>query len=217
MKLQIAIDLVSAREALIMAGQIYDIIDIIEIGTPVIIREGMTAVRQMKAKYPHCTILADTKIVDGGSIEAGDAFEAGADIVTVLALAANETIESVVKTAKIYGRKTMADMICVTDIAKRAKELDQLGLDYICVHTAVDVQSTGQSPYQDLTTILPLLHNSKSAVAGGVNLEAIPLLKHLNPEVIVAGGSLTKRLDLRNAVNEMQAAMAADGSNYEGI
>ena len=41
MRLQIAFDMVSIEEALEMAEKIHDIIDIVEIGTPMIIKYGM--------------------------------------------------------------------------------------------------------------------------------------------------------------------------------
>ena len=207
MKLQIAFDLLSANDALRAAAKIYDVIDIIEVGTPMIVREGMVPVRILKEAYPDTTVLADVKIVDGGDIESADAFQAGADIVTVLAAAADETIKGVVSTADRFGKKTMVDMIGVSDIQKRAKELDALGVDYICVHTAVDVQRKGESPYHDLSLLLPVLKNSKAAVAGGVSLAAIPVLKNLNPEIVVAGNALTGQSDIRRAVLEMQNAI----------
>lgn len=213
MKLQIAFDLMSANDALDAAAEIYDIIDIIEVGTPMIVREGMVPVRMLKKSYPDTTVLADVKIVDGGDIESTDAFHAGADIVTVLAAAADETIKGVVSTAVRYGKKTMVDMIGISDIQKRAEELDALGVDYICVHTAVDVQGKGESPYHDLSLLLPVLKNSKAAVAGGVNMAAIPVLKDLDPEIVVAGSALTGQSDIRRAVLEMQDAIKG-GKTY---
>lgn len=35
-------------------------------------------------------------------------------------------------------------MIAVKDIEGRAKELDKLGVDYICVHTGYDLQAVGK-------------------------------------------------------------------------
>ena len=72
-KLQIAIDLATAAEAMDIVEKIHDIIDIVEVGTPMIIREGMLGVKMLKAKYPELTVLADTKIVDGGDLECADA------------------------------------------------------------------------------------------------------------------------------------------------
>ena len=61
MKLQIALDMTSIEEAVELVGKIQDMIDIVEIGTPMIIKEGMLPVRKMKERFPHITVLADTK------------------------------------------------------------------------------------------------------------------------------------------------------------
>jgi 3-hexulose-6-phosphate synthase len=208
MKLQLAIDMADTDQALRMAAQIHDVVDIIEIGTPMIVREGMVPVRAMKKEYPDAIVLADVKIVDGGAVEAGYAFEAGADIVTVLAVAADETIADVLKTARQFARRTMADMITVRDAARRAVELDKLGLDIICVHTAVDVQWQGRSPYADLSKIKPLVTYAKTAVAGGAGMGTIPLIKSIGADLVVVGSALTGAADLRRAAFEMKKLMS---------
>lgn len=207
MKLQISIDMVRTPEALDMVEKIHDIIDIVEVGTPMIVREGMVPVMEIRAKYPHAVVLADTKIVDGGEIEASDAFEAGADIVTVLGVAEDETIQGVVRAAKKFGGKTMVDLLCVPDIPERAAQLDTMGVDYICVHTAIDVQKSGRNPYHDLALLQPVLKQAKTALAGGVSIASIPMFQELNPEIVIVGGALTRQPDIRKAVLEMQAAL----------
>lgn len=207
MKLQLSIDLVRTPEAMDMVDRVHDIIDIVEVGTPMIMREGMYPVQEIRAKYPDVCLLADTKIVDGGNIEATDAFEAGADIVTVLGVSEDETIHGVVKAARKFGGKVMVDLICVANIPERAAQLDEMGVDYICVHTAVDVQQTGRSPYADLALLKPVLQNAKTALAGGVKISTIPLFRDMDPEIVVVGGALTKQPDIRKACEEMQAAL----------
>lgn len=207
MKLQLSMDMVRTAAALDMVEKVHDVIDIVEVGTPMIVREGMAPVMAIREKYPQAVILADTKIVDGGEIEAADAFEAGADIVTVLGVAEDETIHGVVRAAKKFGGKIMVDLLCVPDIPERAAQLDGMGVDYICVHTAVDVQKTGRSPYHDLALLHPVLKRAKTALAGGVSLASIPLFRELEPEIVVVGGALTRQPDIRKAVVEMQAAL----------
>lgn len=208
MKLQIAIDMVDSEEALKIVKEIYDVIDIVEVGTPMVVKEGMLAVRQIKKKYPNLTVLADTKIVDGGDIECKDACEAGADIVTVLALADDETIKAVIKTAHEYGRKAMADLISVTNIPKRSKELQDLGIDYISVHTAVDVQKLGKTPLDDLKELVSAVPKSMCVVAGGVKMETLNQYIAEQPEIIIAGGALTNAPDIRKATIEMKNRMS---------
>ena len=67
----------------------------------------------------------------------------------------------------------MVDMIEVKDLEARAKEIDEMGVDYICVHTAFDIQQEGNDPLDDLKRVNKVLRHAQSAVAGGVNLEPI--------------------------------------------
>jgi len=204
MKLQIAMDLTYQKRALEIADEIHDIIDIYEVGTPLIMKEGCSTIRFLKEKYPKMCVLADSKIVDGGAIEAKDLCEAGADIVTVLALADNATVTEVVETAHAYKRKVLADLICVKDIPARSRELKQLGVDYIGVHTGVDMQKEGRTPLKDLKELVSCIPNQMCAVAGGVKLETLDDYVALNPEIIIAGSALYAKEDVRKAVLEVK-------------
>ncbi|SUM83667.1 orotidine 5'-phosphate decarboxylase [Staphylococcus saprophyticus] len=64
-------------------------------------------------------------------------------------------------------------VIAVQDIEKRAKELDEMGADYIAVHTAYNLQAQGQSPLENLRNVKSVIKNSKVAVAGGIKLDTI--------------------------------------------
>ncbi len=207
MRLQIAIDIADTAKVLEIADQIHDVIDVYEVGTPVIMKEGMVPVKVLKEKYPHLTVLADSKIVDGGAIECEDICENGADIITVLALADDATIVEVVEVAHRYGRKVFADLICVTDIPRRAKELLVLGVDIIGVHTGVDMQKAGKTPLGDLRELVSAIPSNMAAVAGGVSMKTIKDYTAENPDIIIAGGSLYHAPDIRKAVIEMKEAM----------
>ena len=111
MKLQVAFDLQSSDEILNFLEKNGDLIDIIEIGTPLIIKEGLKSVLKIKKKFPKQTVLADLKIMDAGLLEAQIGFDAGADIVTVLGLASTKTLYGVKKTAVKNNKEVMVDMI----------------------------------------------------------------------------------------------------------
>ncbi len=209
MKLQIAVDIADTKRIMEIADQIHDVIDIYEVGTPVIMKEGMAPVKALKEKYPDMTVLADSKIMDGGEIECYDICENGADIITVLALADNATIKEVVDTAHKFGRKVLADLICVTDIPKRSKELLELGVDYIGVHTGVDMQKHGRTPLNDLRELASAVPRNQIAVAGGVKMTTIQEYIAEEPEIIIAGGALYNAPDIRQAVVAMKEAMSA--------
>lgn len=206
MKLQIAVDIADTKRCLDIAKQIYDVIDIFEVGTPVLMKEGLAPVRALKEAYPNLCVLADSKIMDGGEIECTDICEAGADIITVLALADNTTIEEVVKVAHKNNRKVLADLICVKDIQKRAKECIDMGVDYIGVHTGVDMQKKGRTPLKDLEELVNAIPCENAAVAGGVKQSTVKDYIALNPAIIIAGGALYNAKNIRQAVLDMKGA-----------
>ncbi len=205
--LQIAVDTLSLEEMLALAEKLGDAVDIYEVGTPAIMRDGMLPVRLLKEKHPGMTVLADAKIVDGGRLECEDACRAGADIVTVLAVSDDATISAVAETAHRYGRKAMADLISVSDIARRAPELLKLGVDYVCVHTGVDVQARGVTPLDQLRTLCGAIPSERAAVAGGIRPDTLADYLAQKPAIIIMGGALCGAADPRAAALDVKRAI----------
>jgi len=208
MKLQLALDTLSLKQCLDLVDLLKPHLDIIEIGTPVLLEEGLIAVTEMKRRFPHLEVLADAKIMDAGEYEGGQCFKAGADIVTVLGVSHDTTISGVVKAAKTYGKKVMVDMIDVHDLKKRAIEIDRLGVDYICVHTAFDLQASGANPLAELEVVKGVLINAKAGVAGGVKLATIDAIAALKPEIVVVGGGITNQSDPLTAAKTLKERMS---------
>lgn len=207
MKLQAALDTLTLEECQTLLSKTEGIVDIAEVGTPFVIEQGMVPVRLFKEKYPKIEVLADAKIMDAGEFEADKCFEAGADIVTVLGVSNDATIEGVVRSAKKYGCKVMVDMIEVKDLAKRTQEIDQMGVDYICVHTAFDVQATGKDPLDELKIVNRVIKHAKSAVAGGVKLNTLDAIVEEGAEIIVAGGAICNAEDPAAMAQAMKERM----------
>ncbi len=204
MELQLALDLVNIPEAIELVKGVEEHIDIVEIGTPVVINEGLHAVRAMKEAFPNLQVLADLKIMDAAGYEVMKASEAGADIVTILGAAEDMSIKGAVEEAKKQGKKILVDMIAVKDLAARAKEVDELGVDYICVHTGYDLQAVGKNSFEDLQTIKSVVKNAKTAIAGGIKLETLPEVIKVQPDLVIVGGGITGKEDKKAAAAEMQ-------------
>ena len=204
MKLQLALDLVDIPGAIELVKEVEEYIDVVEIGTPVVINEGLKAVKEVKASFPNLTVLADLKIMDAAGYEVSQASAAGADIITILGTAEDESIKGAVEEAKKQGKEILVDMIAVKDIAARAKELDELGADYICVHTGYDLQAAGKNSFGDLTTIKSVVKNAKTAIAGGIKLETLPEVIKQQPDLIIVGGGITSKEDKQATAREMQ-------------
>lgn len=190
MKLQVALD-TDFGNALQILKAVHAYIDIVEIGTPLIFREGLSIVGKVKADYPGLTVLADLKIVDAGNYEATIAFQAGADIVTVLGIAADETILGVLEAARSFHKQVMVDMLQIGDVLERSRWLIHHGCDYICVHLAHDLQSGSETPLSSLSDLRKQLPEAPLAVAGGVQLSMIGELGPMRPEIIVVGKAIT--------------------------
>lgn len=204
MKLQLSLDLVTMAEAVDILNETNEFIDIIEIGTPLIIKEGVAAIRQIRDIYPYMNILADVKIMDGGKPEANYVFEAGADIVTVLAAAEDATIKGTIEVARTLGKKVMIDMIAIRDLESRAREIAAFGADFICVHTAFDIQYTGKSPLDELLILKNVVRNAKAAVAGGITLTTVSAILQAQPEILIVGGAITTSNNPRNIAQQFR-------------
>jgi 3-hexulose-6-phosphate synthase len=195
MELQLAIDLLNKEDAAELANKVKDYVDIVEIGTPIVINEGLPAVQHLNDNIDSVKILADLKIMDAADYEVSQAVKFGADIVTILGVAEDASIKAAVDEAHKHGKQLLVDMIAVQDLEKRAKVLDDLGADYIAVHTGYDLQAEGQSPLESLRKVKSVISNSKVAVAGGIKPDTIKDIVAENPDLIIVGGGIANAED----------------------
>ncbi|MBE6126282.1 MAG: 3-hexulose-6-phosphate synthase [Erysipelotrichaceae bacterium] len=204
MKLQTALDTLTIQQCIDLLEKTRGYVDIAEVGTPFIIEQGMVPVKTLKERFPEIEILADAKIMDAGEFEADKCFDAGADIVTVLGVSNDETIKGGVRSARKHNGKVMVDMIAVKNLVERTREIDLMGVDYICVHTAFDIQALGNDPLEELKTVNSVIENASSAVAGGVKLATIDDIVAEGAEIIVVGGAICNAKDPAAMAREMK-------------
>lgn len=203
MELLLALDFVNVDEAQSILRELRDCIDIVEVGTPFIVKEGLRAVTTIKREFPGLRVMADLKIMDAGEYETRAAVGAGADIVTVLGVAHNETIRAAVAAARELSGSIMVDMIGVREASRRAREIDGLGADFLCVHTAADLRGGGQNPLDELRRIKESVHRARLAVAGGITLDSLEGIADLAPDIVIVGGGITGQRDRRKAAVEL--------------
>lgn len=200
-KLQLALDLRSGKEAKKILDEVGEYVDIIELGTPLIISEGMKIVREIKALYPEKLVFADIKLMDGGRNISDMAFSAGADMVSVLAVANDATIKEVIEMSRKHKKSVLIDMCAVKDIGKRARELEPLIPDYMCVHVAFDIQGTGIDPIEEVKKLNGI--NCKKAAAGGITLATFENACQSDIDDIIVGGGLAKVEDRLGTAKKM--------------
>lgn len=204
--LQLALDIDILDRALAIAKEAGPSIDWVEVGTPLIKSEGLDSVREAKRAFPDRTVLADMKTMDAGSFEVEMAAKAGADIVIVLGAADDSTIAEAVKAGRRCGAKIMTDLINVPDPAERARQLEALGVDYICVHVGIDRQMRGTKPLDLLRKIVSVVR-IPVAVAGGINGESAAHAVKAGASIVIAGAAITKAQDCSAAAKMIKKAM----------
>lgn len=191
MKLQLALDYLSLMNALLMIEKVHDSIDIIEVGTPFVIDEGMRAVREIKKYFPEKEILADLKIMDAGYYEAELAFEADADYATVLGVTDVLTVKGCIEVAEKYNRKIVVDMICVENMPQKIAQMEEIGAHILAVHTGADQQAAGREPIDDLRIMAKHVKKAQMSVAGGISSKTAQKYVDLKPEILIVGSGIT--------------------------
>mgnify|MGYP000477529072 CR=1 FL=1 len=206
--LQVALDLINGHRAIQIAKEAVEGgADWLEAGTPLIKSEGLEIVRKLKKEFPDKTIVADMKTMDTGALEVEIASKAGADVVCILGVADDETIKEAVRASRKYGTKVMVDVIGVDDKVKRAKELEKLGVDYICVHVGIDEQMRGENPIEITKEIVKNI-DIPVAIAGGLNSETVVDAVNAGASIIIVGGAITKAPNVTEATRMIKKAMS---------
>jgi len=205
--LEVALDFMHAKRALQAAKEaVAGGADWIEAGTPLIKSEGVEVIRQLRKTFPDKVIVADLKTMDTGAFEIEIAAKAGADVVTVMGVTDDATIAEAVKAARRYGAKIMVDLMRVEDKPKRAKELQDLGVDYLNLHVSIDEQMIARTPLEELRAVCKVA-SLPVAVAGGLNSETVAQAVEAGASIIIVGGAIIKAEKVADATATIRTAM----------
>ncbi len=207
--LQIALDFINLKQALRCAHEsVEGGAQWVEIGTPLIKSEGMSAVAAVRAAFPEHTVIADLKIMDAGRTEVEIAAKSGADVVTVLGAASDQTIEECVEAGHSYGAMVQVDLIGCGEPAERARQAEELGAAIVGVHTAIDDQMVGADPLDTLRAVREAV-GCKVAVAGGINSETAADAVAAGADIVIVGGAITKAPDATAATRAVLQAVTS--------
>ncbi|MEV4596068.1 3-hexulose-6-phosphate synthase [Amycolatopsis sp. NPDC049253] len=208
-KLQVALDVLDLPAALTLANQVAEHVDILELGTPLVKSAGIAAVSAIKAAHPGKLVFVDLKTADAGELEAALAFEAGADLVTVMGAADDDTVRGAVAAGRKYGKQVVADMITVVEgRVARIREVSKLGVSFVEIHAGLDEQA--RPGY----TIDTLLQDGREAgvpfsIAGGIKADTIGAVRDAGATVAVAGGAIYNAADPGAAAKELKKRATA--------
>jgi 3-hexulose-6-phosphate synthase/6-phospho-3-hexuloisomerase len=210
-KVQLSLDLQTLDVALATADiAVRAGVDWLEVGTPLILGEGLHAVRALHERYPTHPVVADLKTMDAGFLEAEMMFKAGASFVVVMGQAHEHTIREAVRAARQYGRYVMGDVMLCPDKVAMAQMMEAMGVDVVIVHTGLDERhwETGKSPLDDLRRIRPAVKCPLQAV-GGLSIDQAAECPSLGADLVVIGAPL--------AVADHELKPGADAETLFGI
>ena len=194
---QISLDIIDLDEAISHARMALRAgVDWLEAGTPLILAEGMRAVRTLREQFPEIPIVADLKTMDGGYLEAEVMAKAGATHVVVMARAHAETIKEVVKAGADFGVGVMGDNLGCEDMVEGARRLAELGCGYVVHHVGYDERrgiaarnEIAPNPLDQLRAVVDAVEVPVQAV-GGLSIEQAVQTPEYGAPLVVLGAPL---------------------------
>ena len=213
---QISLDLTSTEEALetaemaVRAG-----VDWLEVGTPLVIAEGMRSVKALRERYPEVPIIVDLKTMDGGRLEVELMAGAGATHVVVMGQAHRETIELVVQAGEEFGVQVMGDNLGMPDPVEGARMLADAGCDIVVHHVGYDYRTVRKQRGEAVESPLDRLREVVAAVdvpvqaVGGLTIEQAVAAPSYGAPIVVIGAPLAIDAHaFRTAAGDVEAVLA---------
>jgi 3-hexulose-6-phosphate synthase len=212
--LQVAID---KPEALAVIAEVRGIADIIEIGTPLLKRFGVGAIATARELCPDTPLLADTKTVDAGDLEAEMVFGAGARLMTVLSSTSRATHAAVGTVAARFGAFVVVDTIT------EAGKPELLPVDatfpesfaYVGVHSPTDIRAAGDRSTAHIDAVSEIRRRGfRVALAGGIGPEILDAVLAAEPEIVIVGSAITGANDPRRVAKWIKDRLRNAGRGW---
>lgn len=221
MKLQVTLDTMSVEEGIALLHDVAPFVDVIEVGTPLLLDAGMNAIREVKEAFPHVEVLADTKIWHDGTRIAASALSHGADMVTILGGTTDAEVEAVVTYAREHNGSVAADLSGVRSVVQRASELEDLGVRYMMVPSGLrrtnpadddalhrNTRAMGGTPLALVRNVMRgLTRTTDVAVVDNITLDNLDDVLATKPGVLLVGRAILAATDPVSAAAEFKRRM----------
>lgn len=191
-RVHVSLDVRTLGDALLLAQIAVSAgIDWLEAGTPLIVSEGLRAVRALSERFPAVPIAAGVPIFDDGYNAVELLAGAGASWCVVLGTAHPATVKACVSAARRFNIGVMGDLLAAPDKAATARTLKDLGVDIVVLRTSRDEiqERRGASPWDDLAEALSV--DLPVMAVGGLWLEDLPRLAAAGVQAVSLAAPLT--------------------------
>ncbi len=205
-RIQLALD-GDLPEAVGVLHRAIDSVDLVEAGTPLLLRRGLGAIAVLRAVAGATPILADVRIAEAGGAIAELAFAAGADVVTLLSSAGPATVAAVGATARHHDGAVHVELCSPYD----ERDLDrwaEAGVAELIVTRSRDGDQTVWAP--ELLDEAAALQARGFAITatGGVGLEDARLWRERGASTVIVGRAITAADDPAAAASEFRSVLA---------
>ncbi len=174
---------------------------LIEAGTPLIKKFGLSIVSDIRRMRPDAFIIADLKTLDTGNLEARMAADSSADAVVISGLAPLGTLEKAIKEANKTGIYSVVDMLNVPSPVEVVSKLAALGAtpDVVELHRAIDAEDTEYN-WGDIPAIRKAAGGKiLIATAGGIRQHVVKDALKAGADILVVGRAITASKNIQNA------------------
>ena len=118
-------------------------------------------------------------------------------------------MQGVIDAANANNAEAQIDLIGVSDKAAVATAAAKMGAQIIGVHTGLDAQAAGQTPFADLNTIAGLGLSVRISVAGGINKDTIQSTVQAGATIVVVGAAIYGADSPADSAKELRALVDA--------
>lgn len=200
--LQVALDLVDMKSVeRVLANLPKNDHLLIEAGTPLIKKFGLSIIAEMRKIRPDAFIIADLKTLDTGNLEARMAADSSADAVVISGLAPISTLEKAILESKKTGIYSVVDMLNVPSPVEVVNELAAKGAipDVVELHRAIDAEDTAYN-WGDIPEIKEAAKGKiLIATAGGIRQHVVKDAMKAGADILVVGRAITASKNIGNA------------------
>lgn len=190
MKLHFTYNLSDLAQAIKIAEQTAEFADILGVGSLLLFKEGVKAIKTFKAAFPNKEIFAEARISEKGEAAVTMMAQAGANYISLLAGTTHNTIKKAVTAAKIFDVKIALDLLDAPSLGQSAMDAKTLGINLLIVHRtlnpeeSIDIGSEWQNVRDN--TNLPIF------ITGKIDGATFKHILDLKPQGVMIGSAITK-------------------------
>ena len=195
---------------------------LIEAGTPLVKKFGVSIIGEIRKLRPDAFIIADLKTLDVGRVEVKMAADETADAIAISGLGNLESIKKAIHETQKQGIYSILDMMNVKNFEEKLTQIpDDLKPDIVLLHRNVDFESSQKEKGLDVgemtewgnITKIKEVTGSLIAVAGGITPDNVEEAIDKGANIIIAGRYIIGSRDVRRSAQDFLAHFPPDPDN----